>query len=334
LTSVAIVGTTRWGTTLAIVLGRKGVPVRIWARTPREAQFINRVRENPLVPGFPLPDSVAVTASAGEAVAGAALVIFAVPSQTLRANLNAVKKHLTPGQLLVSAAKGLEEATACRMSQVMAAELDPRLHEGIAVLSGPNLSGEILRGLPAATVVAAREEAVAREAQRLLGGSYLRAEVTTDVVGVEMGGALKNIIAIGAGLADGVGSGENAKAVLVTRGLGDMVRLAVACGGREETLLGLAGLGDLLATGFSPLSRNHFVGQQLARGCSLAEVLAGQQGVCEGVPTARAAWRLSQEVGVEVPVFRYIYQLLFEGLPPQQVAAVLLGTSAELAPSR
>lgn len=334
MTSAAIIGTTRWGTTLAILLGQRGIPVRMWARTAREAQRINRSRENPRLPGVSLPDAVSVTASAQECVSGAALVIFVVPSQTLRANVRAVKLCLAPGQVLVSAAKGLEESTACRMSQVLAEEVDASLRPGIAVLSGPNLSGEILRGLPAATVVAAQDLSAARAVRSLLGNGRFRVEVTADVVGAEMGGALKNIVAIGAGLADGLGYGENAKAVFMARGLADMVRLAVACGGQQETLLGLAGLGDLLATCSSPLSRNHYVGEQLARGCSLAEATAGQRGVCEGVPTARGAWKLSQQMGVDVPVLDSIYRILYEGMPPREAAISLFGPFMELAPSR
>ncbi len=333
MTSVAVIGTTRWGTTLAMLLGRTGAPVRLWARTESEACAINSARENPVLSGHRLPDSVTATASVAECVGGASVVIFAVPSQTVRANAQVVRPHLTTGQTIVSATKGLEEGPACRMSQVLAEELGCD-NQSIAVLSGPNLSGEIVHGLPAATVIAAEDITVAEGVRQAFGDGLFRVEVSDDVVGVEMGGALKNIVAIGAGLSDGLGCGENGKAVLMVRGLADMVRLAGAVGGRRETLLGLAGLGDLLATCSSTQSRNHHVGEQLARGRSLSQAMAGRRGVCEGVPAARGAWKLSREVGVEVPVFESIYRVLYEALPAQEAAASLFGTYLELASSR
>ncbi|MBI4283432.1 MAG: NAD(P)-dependent glycerol-3-phosphate dehydrogenase, partial [Chloroflexi bacterium] len=264
---IAIIGTTSWGITLGIVLANKGLEVKLWARTEQEATELTNAGPNPaLLPGAVFPPRLSVTSALDEALAKAKAVILVVPSQSMRPNIKLVAEHLDKTMLIVSAAKGLEIGSRHRMSQVIADEIEPRFQPNICVLSGPNLSQEILGDLPAATVVAAEDEAIAKKAQKLLTTPKLCVYTNTDVVGVELGGSLKNIIALGAGIADGLGYGDNAKAALITRGLTEMTALGVALGANPLTFSGLAGLGDLIATCASPLSRNHYVGVELAKG--------------------------------------------------------------------
>ncbi len=231
--------------------------------------------------------------------------------------------------LVVSAAKGLEVDSGKRMSQVIAEEIDPSFRSNICVLSGPNISQEIIRELPAAVVVAAEDEAIARKAQRLLATSPLCIYTNTDVIGVELGGALKNIIALGAGIADGLDWGDNAKAALMTRGLTEMTALGVALGASPLTFSGLAGLGDLITTCASPLSRNHYVGVELTKGRSLKEITESMTGVAEGVSTTIAAWNLAQQRGLEMPITEKIYQILYEGADVRQAAVGLMAVEAK-----
>jgi len=226
--------------------------------------------------------------------------------------------------MVVSAAKGLELGSCKRMSEVIAEEIDPCCRPNICVLSGPNLSREIIRDLPAATVVAAEDEAVAREAQKLLTAPNFCVYTNTDVIGVELGGALKNIIALGAGMVDGLGYGDNAKAAFITRGLIEIAALGVALGANPLTFVGLAGFGDLIATCASPLSRNHYVGVELAKGRSLKEITDSMTSVAEGVNTTIAAWNLARQLGLGMPITEKIYQVLFEGVDPRQAVDELM----------
>lgn len=320
----AVVGTTSWGTTLAVVLAREGVPTALVARTPEEAETLRRERENRrLLPGVRLPDGVEVLPLGPEALEGAWLVVLAVPSGRMRENARRLAPLLRPGQVVLSAGKGLEGGTGLRMSQVLAQELPPDIP--IAVLSGPNLAREIAEGLPASTVVACAQEAVARRIQALLNSRRLRVYTSTDVVGVELGGALKNIVAIGAGICDGLGYGANAKSAFITRGLAEITRLGVAMGANPLTFSGLAGLGDLVATCFSPLSRNRRVGEELGRGRPLARILADLGHVAEGVDTTRAVLPLARSLGVEMPIAETTHAVLFEGLPPAEAVGRLMG---------
>ncbi len=326
MANVAIIGNTTWGTTLGILLARKGTGVKLWTRTPEEAQELNRARQNRAsLPGVPFPARLQATGSMEEAVAGAALVILAVPAQTMRGNMRLVAGHLGEGSLVLSAAKGLEADTGKRMSQVIAEEAGPGLDSRFCVLSGPNLAKEIIRRLPAATVVAAQDEAVAQRVKKLLTTPSFCVYTNTDVVGVELGGALKNIVALGAGIADGLGYGDNAKAALMTRGLDEITSLGVAMGAKPHTFSGLAGWGDLIVTCASALSRNHYVGMELAGGRPLAEITDTMREVAEGVATTRAARDVARRLGVEMPIAELIYQVLFEGLDPRRAAADLMG---------
>ncbi len=327
---IAIIGTTAWGTTLGMVLAHKGLEVRLWARTEQEATEIRSAGPNPaLLPDIVFPPQLSITSLLAEALADAKAVILAVPSQTMRQNIKLVAEHLNGSMLVVSAAKGLEIGSNKRMSHVIAEEIEPRFRSNVCVLSGPNLSREVLHGLPAATVVAAWDEAIARKAQKLLTAPKLCVYTNTDVIGVELGGALKNIIALGAGMADGLGYGDNAKAAFITRGLTEITALGVALGANPLTFAGLAGLGDLIATCASPLSRNHYVGVGLTKGRSLTEITDSMNGVAEGVSTTLVAWNLAQEMGLEMPITEKIYQVLYAGVDPRQAAAELMAAEAK-----
>jgi len=329
MSNVAIIGTTSWGTTLGVVLARKGVNVRLWARTEQEATELRNAGTNPkVVPNVAFPPQLSVTSSMNEALADVRAVILAVPSQTMRQNMRLVANHLDGLPLVISAAKGLEVGSNKRMSQVIAEEIEPRFRSNICVLSGPNLSREILCGLPASTVVASWDEAVARKAQRLLNNPKFCVYTNTDVIGVELGGALKNIIALGAGMVDGLGYGDNTKAAFITRALTEITALGVALGASPLTFSGLAGLGDVITTCASPLSRNHYVGTELSRGRSLGEIADSMTNVAEGVTTTAAAWNLAQQLGLEMPITEKIYRVLFTGLKPRQAATELMSIEA------
>ncbi len=323
---IAIIGTTSWGITLGLLLVNQGLEVRLWARTEREA---NELRKNgPNQAQFSevsLPPQLIVTSQIDEAMDDINAVILAVPSPTMRQNISQVESHLTKSIIVVSAAKGLEIGSNKRMSQVIAEEINPRFQPNICVLSGPNLAREILHDLPAAAVIAAEDNATARKAQKLLTTPNFCVFTNTDVIGVELGGALKNIIALGAGIADGLGYGDNAKAAFMTRGLTEITALGMALGANPLTFSGLAGLGDVIATCTSPLSRNHYVGTELAKGHPLAEITDAMTEVAEGINTTLVAHNLAEQIGLEMPITEKIYQVLYEGADPRQAAGELMG---------
>jgi glycerol-3-phosphate dehydrogenase (NAD(P)+) len=323
---VAVVGATTWGTTLGIILARNGVPVTILARTAEEAATLNAKGEHRrFLPGIPFPPALTVSGDPQEALAPARLTIIAVPSDRFRQNVQAVKEHLSPDSAVVSVAKGLELPTGKRMTQVLEEELSPQLHPGICTLSGPNLAKEIVQGKPASTVVAGRDADRTAYAQEVLMSPSFRVYTSDDIVGVELGGALKNIIALGAGISDGLDLGDNAKSAFITRGLAEITRLGIAAGAQPLTFAGLAGMGDIIATCSSPLSRNRYVGEQLARGRSWPEIRESMDNVAEGVNTTGAAVAMAEELGVEMPITDVTYRMLFEGLPPKEAIAELMG---------
>ncbi len=327
--SLAIIGTTSWGIALGVILARKETKVRLWARTEAEAIELTRSGPAPdLLPAIKFPTNLSITSSLGEALSGVDAVLLVVPSQTMRQNIRLVAKHLTARMLIVSAAKGLEIGTGKRMSQVISDEIEPRFRPNICVLSGPNLSPEILADLPAATVVAATDETLARKAQKLLNTPHLCIYTNTDVVGVELGGALKNIIALGAGIVDGLNYGDNAKATFITRGLTEMTALGVALGANPLTFSGLAGLGDLIATCASPLSRNHYVGVELAKGHSLKEITGSMNSVAEGVSTTLVVWNLTRKMELAMPITETLYRVLYESADIQREVVKLMAATA------
>ncbi len=332
---VAIIGTTSWGITLGFMLARKGTEVRLWARTEREAQKLKTKGPNQnQFPKLSFPPQIHINSHLSEAMNDANAVILAVPSPTMRQNIQLVASHLNKSVLIVSCAKGLEVGSGKRMSQVIAEEINPRFHANICVCSGPNLAREVVRNLPAATVAAASDNATARKVQRLLTTPDFCVFTNSDVVGVELGGALKNIIALGAGIADGLDYGDNAKAAFMTRGLTEITALGVALGANPLTFSGLAGLGDVIATCASPLSRNHYVGAELAKGeQTLTEIIDSMNEVAEGVGTTLVARNIARQLELEMPITEKLYQVLYEDLPPKQAAADLMGgvTRHELA---
>jgi len=325
---IAIIGTTNWGITLGLMLARKEVQVRLWARTEREAAKLRKSGPNQTqFPGVTFPPELLVTSQISEALDGVKAVIMAVPSQTMRQNINIIESHLTKSVLVVSAAKGLEIGSGKRMSQVIREEINPRFESNVCVLSGPNLSREVLRNLPAATVAAAEDQAVARKVQRMLTTPDLCVFTNTDVVGVELGGALKNIVALGAGIADGLSYGDNAKAAFITRGLTEITALGVALGANPLTFSGLAGLGDVIATCASSLSRNHYVGVELSKGRKLAEITDSMTEVAEGVSTTLVAHDIAHQLELEMPITEKIYRVLYDGIDPRQAAIELMGAN-------
>jgi len=324
---IAVIGTTSWGITLAMLLANKKYKVSLWARTGREASKLINKPESFVFAKIDFPTNLNITSSAESAIKGAAAVILAVPSQSMRQNTRIIKDYLKPPMLVISAAKGLELETDKRMSEVIREEISPEMHQSVCVLSGPNLAREILQGLPASAVMAAVDESAALRAQQLLSTPNFCIYTTADVIGVELGGALKNIIALGAGMVDGLGYGDNAKAAFITRGLTEMAALGVALGANPLTLSGLTGLGDLIATCASTLSRNHFVGVELTKDRALEEITSSMSGVAEGVSTTSAVWNLAQKLKLEMPITEKIYAVLYEGRDPGEVMAEVFGTA-------
>ena len=304
---ITIIGNTSWGNTLGGLLSEGGATVKLWARSEAEAKELNQERHK-----------YSFTSHIEEALNGAGLAIWAVPSQKLRENVSQARDYLTDSMLLMSAAKGLEENSGKRMSQVLAEEIAPSLRGQICVLSGPNLAREIAQGLPAASIVAAHDIALAGRARELMESPRFVLSTSDDVIGVELGGALKNIIALGAGMIDGLGLGDNAKGAFIAWGWAEVVSLGITLGASASTFYGLAGLGDLIATCSSTLSRNHYVGYELAKGRSLPEISASMPHVAEGVATAVAASQLARNQGLKLPIINLIYGILFEGLSPSR----------------
>jgi len=325
----AIIGATTWGTTLGILLAQNTVPVVLLARTEDEARTLSSQRRNArFLPDTPFPDRLSVTSQPEAALQQADLVIIAVPSDRLRENVLRIMPHLRTGAIILSAAKGLELPTARRMSQVIEEVLPAGFHSGICVLSGPNLAKEIVQGKPASTVIAGRDPDATQKAQNALMSRDFRVYTSKDVLGVELAGALKNIVALGAGIGDGMEAGENAKAAFITRGLAEMTRLGIAAGADPMTFAGLAGLGDVVATCSSRLSRNRYVGEQLAMGRSWPEIRESMDNVAEGVNATRAALILARELDVEMPIAEMASRVLFDGLSPQKAMAELMGRPA------
>ncbi|MGD0939242.1 MAG: NAD(P)H-dependent glycerol-3-phosphate dehydrogenase [Terracidiphilus sp.] len=361
MSRIIILGSGAWGTALALSLHRRGGhQVSLWAHSPDFAKEINDAGENKLFfPGFPIPAEITVTGD-NSAVADADIVLSVVPSEFLRSTLARLSPHLHSGQIVVSATKGVENRSYLRMTQVIAVcmaefneqtpgNLNPgsvlcqgttsvmpqaRPNESgalalaaipIGALSGPSFALEVAQGQPTALTVAFDDPAVAARVQAEFSSESLRLYTSTDVTGVELGGALKNVIAIAAGVAAGVGLGHNSAAALITRGIAEITRLAVACGGRRETLAGLSGVGDLVLTCTGSLSRNRTVGQELGQGRKLPEILEGLGGkVAEGVLTTRAALGLARQQGIEMPIAEQMEQILDEGKDPREAIKTLM----------
>jgi glycerol-3-phosphate dehydrogenase (NAD(P)+) len=320
MSRIAVVGSGSWGTALALSLARRGDhSIALWSHSAAVGTYL---------PGFPIPPQVDQVTDLAVAVGGADIVISAVPSQHVRAIYHAMAPFLVPGQIIVSATKGIEDQTFLRMTQVIEQVLAERNLDGslsCGALSGPSFAQEVASGAPTAITIACRDSRLAGRLQEELSAPALRLYTNDDVIGVELGGALKNVIAIAAGIAAGLGLGHNSAAAIITRGVAEITRLAVACGGRRETLAGLSGLGDLVLTCTGPLSRNRSVGVELGRGHKLPAILAQLQGkVAEGVRTTSAALGLAVAHGVEMPITEQMAAILEHGKSPQDAIRELM----------
>lgn len=334
MSDVAVIGAGAWGTALAGHLARCGHRVALWERSPERAEAMQRTRENAAyLPGHTLPAAVTVTADLAPAVAECPRLVFAVPSSALREMAEAAVPHLAPGTRVACATKGLEEDTGRLMHEVLEEVLGDRVG-GVAILSGPSFAEEVAAGQPTAVTLAGPDLEVAEEVAAWFRCDPVRVYSSDDRVGVELGGAVKNVIAIAAGIADGLGLGYNARAALITRGLTEMARLGEAWGGRAETFAGLAGLGDLVLTCTGPLSRNHQLGEALGAGTPLDQVDSVLWRRAEGVRTAHALWDKARALGVDMPIAEQVYRVLYAGEDPGRAVAALMHRSpkAESAP--
>lgn len=325
---LAIIGAGGWGTALAIVLSPRFECIRLWVYEADLAARMRDTRENDFfLPGFLLPANVEITTSLRAALDGAEVVLGVMPSHHARRMYGGMLPHLDPRMLLVSATKGLENDTLLRMSQVIRDVVRARFEPRVAALSGPTFAREVAAGEPTAVVIASEDEATARTVQAAFSGPTFRLYTNNDPVGVEIGAAVKNVIAIGAGVCKGMGLGSNAVAALITRGLAEITRLAVTMGGKPMTLAGLAGLGDLVLTCTGELSRNRSVGLKLAAGQTLDEIVGSMRMVAEGIKTTRAAVDLARRHGVEMPITQQMYRMLFDGKPPRDAIRELMERS-------
>ena len=319
----AVVGAGTWGTTLALHLAKHG-PVTLLTRDEQQARELASERQNSrYLPGITLPVELELTADTAALASAHDLVVFAVPSAAMRSTAQRVAADMSGEAVLLSVAKGIEHGTRQRMTEVLA-DVIPQASARIAAMSGPNLALEIARGLPASSVVAAEDEEVSRRASEMLGTRSFRLYRNRDVIGVELCGALKNIIAIAAGAAEQLGFGDNGKAGLITRGLAEITRLGIAAGANPMTFAGLAGLGDVIATCYSALSRNHALGVELAKGRKWAEIEGTLAGVAEGAYTVTSALEMSSDLGVEMPIAQEVHNALFEGKSVQRCLIDLL----------
>lgn len=320
--STAILGAGSWGTALAVLWAKRGNQILLWGHDAERIERVKRARENvDYLPGVKLPPSIALTSELADCT-GAELIVFVTPSVAVRSIAHRLRNSLAKGAVLLSCTKGIEHGTGLRMTEILS-EFFPE--HTVAVLSGPNLAVEVSRDLPTATVLGCEEPACAEELQQHLGSSHFRIYSSDETVGIELGGALKNVFAIPAGVSDGFGLGDNSKAALVTRSLAELLRLGTAMGGNPRTFYGLSGAGDLIATCFSQFSRNRQLGEQLGRGRSLGDITSSMRMVAEGVPTAKSAYECARKLNVETPIIDQVYAVLYEGKPPLQGLQELLG---------
>jgi glycerol-3-phosphate dehydrogenase (NAD(P)+) len=329
MSRIAVIGAGAWGTSLAVVLGRKGThQVRLWAFEQPVCDAINQRRTNDVfLPGQQIPAAVSATTSLQQVLEAAEIIVSVMPSQHCRRLFDQIRPHISSAAIVVSATKGLEENSLLRMTEVISQTLGTTR---VGALSGPSFAKEVARGDPTAITVASQDQQLAELVQAEFSDPRFRVYTNADVVGVELGGALKNIIAIAAGVCDGLGLGHNSVAALITRGLAEMTRLAVACGGRAETMAGLAGLGDLVLTCTGGLSRNRSVGVELGKGRKLPEIIASMHGmVAEGVFTTSAAMGLAKAKNVEMPITQQMHAVLHENKSPSEAIHGLMTRSAK-----
>ncbi len=322
MAKISVIGSGSWGTAVAIMLAENDHQVTLWSYLQEESDALKEHKENrPFLPGIPIPDSVSYTADLADCT-DAEIIITAVPSHAMRTTAKALSGLIKKGQLILNISKGLEEESLCTMSQILQQEL-PDCE--IAVMSGPSHAEEVSRKIPTTNVLAAESEETANRIQDILMNPRFRIYTNPDVLGVELGGSLKNVIALCAGILDGMGLGDNTKAALMTRGIVEVARLGVAMGAREETFHGLSGIGDLIVTCTSMHSRNRRAGILIGQGKSMEEAQSEVKMVVEGVKTCRAAYDLAKKIGVEMPIVEQAYQVLFEGVTPKEAVKNLMG---------
>lgn len=318
----AILGAGSWGTALAVLWAKRGNEITLWGHNEERAGRLNAARENTdYLPGVKLPPAIHVTSDLADC-ADANLLVFVTPSVAVRPVAEQIRGVVSKDAVLLSCTKGIEHGTGMRMTQILT---DIFAENTVAVLSGPNLAVEVSRDLPTATVLGCQQAECAEELQQHLGSSRFRIYSSDETIGIELGGALKNVFAIPAGVSDGFGLGDNSKAALVTRSLAELVRLGTAMGGNTRTFYGLSGAGDLIATCFSQHSRNRQVGEQLGRGRTLADITSSMRMVAEGVPTAKSAYECARKLNIETPIIDQVYAVLYEGKQPAQALQELLG---------
>lgn len=317
----AILGAGSWGTALAVLWAKSGHKVSLWGHQPERTERLRSTRENAdYLPGVKLPDSVQVTSHLADC-ADADLIVFVTPSTAIRSIAESLRPLLAKDSVLLSCTKGIEHGTGLRMSEILGSILPGH---AVAVLSGPNLAVEVSRDLPTATVLGCERVECAEALQQHLGGARFRIYSSDETASIELGGALKNVFAIPAGVSDGMGLGDNSKAALVTRSLAELLRLGTAMGGKAATFYGLSGAGDLVATCFSQLSRNRRVGEQLGRGKTLEQITSSMQMVAEGIPTTKSAYECARRLSIDTPIIDQTYALLYEGKHPSQALQELL----------
>lgn len=323
---VAVVGAGSWGTALASLLSSNGNQVTIWSRGTEVADLINKRRENRVyLPGIKLHDQLSATTDISQALSESEFVIMVVPSHAMRETMESAAPYLGAQAIIVSASKGIEDQSCKTMFHVIGDFVDDDTR--IGVISGPSFAAEMASGQPTVVVAAALQQAIAERIQALFASSTLRVYSSTDVIGVEIGGVVKNVMAIATGVSDGLGFGHNARAATITRGLAEITRLALALGARAETLAGLSGVGDLVLTCTGDLSRNRQLGLRIGRGEKLDDILSGMRMVAEGVRNTKAVKQLGDRAGVELPIVETAYKVLHEGMPPQQALGELFGRS-------
>ena len=322
---IAVIGAGSWGTTLANLLAEKGYPITLWCYEIDLAKRIQKSGINDLyLPDTQLSANLKATSDLKSAVSGKQLSLFVTPSQVTRLVLQQARPHLLPEALIVSASKGIENDSLMLLSQVFEELLPAQMHQRLGFLSGPSFAKEVSAGMPTAVVAAAEKESVAEEIQKIFSTEKFRVYTHNDIIGVELGGAMKNVIALAAGVADGLGFGHNTRAALITRGLTETTRLGIKLGGAAETFAGLAGMGDLVLTCTGDLSRNRSVGIELGKGRKIDEIMDGMQMVAEGVKTTLSAYQLARKLGVEVPIIEQMYLLLYRDKDPRQVVIDLM----------
>lgn len=322
---IAILGAGGWGTTLSILLNDNGNKITLFEYKPDYAEFLKQRRVNEIyLPGITIPDEIHITSNLNEAIDGKTIIVLAIPTQYIRSIIQKINFQQIKNSIIVNVAKGIEISTLKRGSEIIKDVFTEIDETQISTLSGPSHAEEVARKIPTAVVVGSASIDIAKFVQSIFMNQYFRVYATTDIVGVELGGSLKNVIAIGAGICDGAGFGDNTKAAIMTRGIAEISRLGIALGAKPETFAGLSGIGDVIVTCMSKHSRNRFVGEQIGKGKKLNNLLSEMNMVAEGVPTAKSVFFLSQQVNVEVPICTEVYKILYEDKDPIEATKDLM----------